>query len=382
MIRQFQRTLVTLALTALGATLSAQIAQDSALNYQFSPWAPGTNGGYGYLPWSLGPWPNSAAAGFFMASSNINGALGPPGIDSPNGMAFGIYSNGGLAAAASRKLLVPVMPNQTLMIDFDNGFINQGMRTEFVVRSFGMPQMSFGFTGGNPVYDLIDAKPAPTASFIPFTDGGITIEVTAINPMTSLVRATRKSDGLFWIGPCINVNPGLPDEFAVVNSNAGAGPPFDLFLNNMEVWHKINGRLDLERYERSYSTALMKVEIWVAGSLAENLVVPLNSDGTFSFTPMTVGPVNMKFQTLTGLVKGIPTLIDNFPTRGLAVSLINGDCDQNNEVGPSDFTILVNAWATMAGDAGYDIRADLNGDDEVGPADFTILARNFGQMGD
>lgn len=66
----------------------------------------------------------------------------------------------------------------------------------------------------------------------------------------------------------------------------------------------------------------------------------------------------------------------------LTVDLINGDVNNDNEVGPGDFTLLSAAFGTSLGDAGYNAAADLNGDDEVGPADFTILSASFGQTGD
>lgn len=64
------------------------------------------------------------------------------------------------------------------------------------------------------------------------------------------------------------------------------------------------------------------------------------------------------------------------------VSLLNGDCNGDNEIGPGDFSILASAFGTFEGDAGYQPRADLNGDGEVGPADFSVLAGNFGEFGD
>ncbi len=64
------------------------------------------------------------------------------------------------------------------------------------------------------------------------------------------------------------------------------------------------------------------------------------------------------------------------------VTLLNGDCNGDNEVGPGDFSILASAFGSFEGDPEYQSRADLNGDGEVGPVDFSILARNFGEFGD
>jgi subtilisin-like proprotein convertase family protein len=61
------------------------------------------------------------------------------------------------------------------------------------------------------------------------------------------------------------------------------------------------------------------------------------------------------------------------------VILINGDVDQDGEVGPGDFELVVsnfgNSPATQAD-------GDMDGDGEVGPGDFEIVVANFGLSGD
>jgi hypothetical protein len=57
------------------------------------------------------------------------------------------------------------------------------------------------------------------------------------------------------------------------------------------------------------------------------------------------------------------------------MSLINGDIDQDGEVGPSDFETVVASF-------GLDYaEGDADNDGEVGPGDFEIVVRNFG-LGD
>lgn len=67
---------------------------------------------------------------------------------------------------------------------------------------------------------------------------------------------------------------------------------------------------------------------------------------------------------------------------GVNVELVNGDINNDNEIGPADFAALSAAFGSFLGDANFNALADLNGDDEVGPADFAKLAENFGQFGD
>ena len=66
----------------------------------------------------------------------------------------------------------------------------------------------------------------------------------------------------------------------------------------------------------------------------------------------------------------------------MTFSLINGDIDGDNEVGPGDFGILSSAFGSVDGDPNWDPEADLDGDGEVGPSDFGILSANFGLSGD
>src|SRR5439155_19141814 len=58
-----------------------------------------------------------------------------------------------------------------------------------------------------------------------------------------------------------------------------------------------------------------------------------------------------------------------------------GDCDDNNVVNATDFTILKNSFGKAFGDPGYDDRADLDGSLVVNAADFNLLRNNFGTSG-
>lgn len=66
----------------------------------------------------------------------------------------------------------------------------------------------------------------------------------------------------------------------------------------------------------------------------------------------------------------------------LHFKLINGDIDGDNEVTLFDFSRLVEAFGSIAGDGNWNPRADLDGDKEVTLFDFSILVRNFGATGD
>ncbi|MER3474964.1 MAG: hypothetical protein C4335_13280 [Armatimonadota bacterium] len=65
----------------------------------------------------------------------------------------------------------------------------------------------------------------------------------------------------------------------------------------------------------------------------------------------------------------------------LSITLLNGDCDGDNEVTLTDLGILVAALGSMPGDENWNPDADLDGDGEVTLMDYAILVRNFGQIG-
>jgi hypothetical protein len=70
------------------------------------------------------------------------------------------------------------------------------------------------------------------------------------------------------------------------------------------------------------------------------------------------------------------------PITSVEVGLVRaGDCDNDNLVSVTDFSILKNAFGRTAGDPGYDPRADFTGDGTVAILDFTLQKNNFAQSG-
>lgn len=105
--------------------------------------------------------------------------------------------------------------------------------------------------------------------------------------------------------------------------------------------------------------------------------------GTFStFAPRYAGQYFLDVEFRSCLKKRIPVAVSGSGDIVLNFSLINGDIDHNNEVGPSDFTAFATRFGQAFGDSQFLEDADLDGNWEIGPGDFTILATNFGQMGD
>lgn len=110
--------------------------------------------------------------------------------------------------------------------------------------------------------------------------------------------------------------------------------------------------------------------------------VLLAQNGEYSISMPMAATMPMRLKGRTWLSK-VQTLTFG-PGSGTVAnwSLTNGDVNNDNEVGPADFSRLSAAFGTEPGHVRFDMFSDLNGDGEVGPADFTILSQKFGQSGD
>lgn len=109
----------------------------------------------------------------------------------------------------------------------------------------------------------------------------------------------------------------------------------------------------------------------------------LSPGGRYAIQNSETLPYELLIRTRSGLWRSVG-IINPASSRAVRknATLINGDVDRDNEIGPSDFTQFSATFGRAQGDPGYNPSADFNGDDEVGPADFTILGQSFGQMGD
>lgn len=143
----------------------------------------------------------------------------------------------------------------------------------------------------------------------------------------------------------------------------------------------VNGTATLQGYTASTYGKTMTVEVWKEGAKVETQSVLVGESGRFAVSPASTGPVILRFQLLTGLVKSVPVTLGG-TIDGLPVLLINGDCNGDNYVGSDDYLILNTAFDTSTGDTNFDSRADLNGDNYVGTDDYLILNQNFDREGD
>jgi len=105
-------------------------------------------------------------------------------------------------------------------------------------------------------------------------------------------------------------------------------------------------------------------------------------NGGFStWCPFPFGPARVRIKVSHWLAKAIPV---NTATGNpnLSVSLINGDCDGDNEITIFDYIEISNAFDTEPTASNWNPNADLDGDRAVTIFDYIILSQNFGLQGD
>jgi stage V sporulation protein SpoVS len=116
--------------------------------------------------------------------------------------------------------------------------------------------------------------------------------------------------------------------------------------------------------------------------------------GTYAVTTNSTGGFSFVFGQALGTydigVKGSHTLsrlkvavvINSGTTNVDFGTLLEGDCDNDDDVDINDFGILADAFGSVPASANWDARADLNNNGEVNIYDFGLLADNYGLSGE
>lgn len=121
----------------------------------------------------------------------------------------------------------------------------------------------------------------------------------------------------------------------------------------------------------------------VTGNVLSTHPSKLEANGKFYFAAPAAGDYKIAVKGTHWLRKVGPVVtIGADGLGGQNFALINGDADNDNEVGGGDLSVLSGAFLAVTGDANYSDAADLDGDGEVGSSDLSILSSNFLAMGD
>lgn len=225
------------------AQADALLAYDQASDAAYSDgWQSGDAGGGNWGGgWSLNTSfpPDDNLAGHIIGSSQGNG-FNDGNIDS-SGRSFGLYANGSYSATATRPFSGSLGIGQSVIVDMDNGFIDNGSSVGFTLTGSGDPmsteQFSFFFRGGESDYKYSTGQMVfleENNTGINFTSGGLRVIFTLVDAdsysldVTPNGGATSSFTGDFAI-------PADIDYIQVYNYNAGSGSSNDAFFNNIQI---------------------------------------------------------------------------------------------------------------------------------------------------
>lgn len=218
---------------------------------------------------------------------------------------------------------------------------------------------------------------------------------------------------LLWTRTNSNIIQATPIERDVLTREIGAGPTFPLAviptgqitrliqgnfgeifafnqssgevfaLTGQEPYFQVTGTIDLGEVSPIGEPGSIDVFLRRAGSLevVDRYRIPVVAGQARFSIPVPIGKWNLTCAWETWLRRSFEVNSNGGPFQ-VDFSLANGDIDADQEVGPSDFALLIGAFGTIPGDPNFLRRADLDRDDEVGPSDFSILAVNFTQVAD
>ena len=191
-------------------------AVDAASNYA-SGWTNGSNGGSGFMAWSINR----------SSTNNAGSFLGT------NGWGLWSHENGNLVEA-NRRFASPLAVGQTVHVRIKNGWIwEQGGSVGVALRDEASATLwQLFFNGGGSNYQT-----SAGTSDIGWTDGGLDIAFTLLSPTNYRVAIQPVAGGALreYTGP---VN-GTIDSFRFWSYNNGTQDEFnsnrDYFFNNLKI---------------------------------------------------------------------------------------------------------------------------------------------------
>jgi hypothetical protein len=125
------------------------------------------------------------------------------------------------------------------------------------------------------------------------------------------------------------------------------------------------------------------IELAQNGTVVRTATPTLNANGQFTISDVFPGTYDVRVKAShwlakvqTGIAVSGSTMIST------SFSLINGDCDGDNEVTSLDLAIITLALGSESADSNWNSSADLDGDDEVTSLDMNIAVANYDETGD
>ncbi|NNC82399.1 MAG: T9SS type A sorting domain-containing protein [Flavobacteriales bacterium] len=219
--------------------------------------------------------------GHFIGDSTTNGDGDNTGDGDLGNNVISVYANNGNTASAVLPFTQSMSTGSSFSIQMDNGGIDPGGTVGFGLQNASDENLwEFYFLGGDASY-TVNASGGPSATTLPYTDEGLSVDISMTGPNTFDVTVTLFDGGATWTGSSTLINPPggqIPSQLRVFNYNAGAGTPNDTYFNYITLCHG-PGTIDLNTDVDGYGP----MELYCRVNLNGN-------DVLFRNPPLTLGP--------------------------------------------------------------------------------------------
>lgn len=245
--------------------------------------------------------------------------------------------------------------------------------------------MGAGFANGNFGYIGGIYTPEHATKNIMPSDSGTTVKLPINVTGIASLNAERTNATAYFGMKITKVDSEIPKPLQYVFNGTALGGTVQLEVEYSPVATQsvVVGQIFLQDWPQAQSAQRATFNIIQNGSVVETKQINLQYGGLFSFLSGVSGACEITAKVSHWLAKSSgPVNLTLGENTEFTAELINGDIDNNNEVGPSDFSRLAIAFGTTDGDDLWSPSADLDGDGEIGPGDFGILAASFGNSGD
>lgn len=251
-----------------------------------------------------------------------------------------------------------------------------GVRKVSVAPGFGYPDINGIPTNSTPDWHFVGVDDLLTAEVeaAPRTRGWNRL-VTAVDNVNMLTFVNGKKAALVPHG-----RARTWDQISLSNVSALAPAWYDDVLVRSFDPGSLNIQPIFTNVSPSANLASIPVTVTIQDSSANPAVgspftgLTVDAFGTITATTSSRGLYDIIIKAPTFLRKVFKNVdIQNIGVHGLVATLINGDVDDDTEIGPTDFEAIVANFGNDAGPNG----GDVDRDGEVGPSDFEIVNANF-----
>lgn len=237
MMKKLALGIVSLGVMTIAA-YAASNATDNAGNYSNpAGWTGNAGSGWG------GAWTftTTANSGDFLGDSTTNGTSPSGGINSGNGLAWGLFANSGTTSDATRPFSGSLSVGQTFHLQIDQGFQDAGSTVGFGLQNASGQNLFELYYIGNDATNSWKNNDStgqhnlsPNVGFS--TDGfNVTFTLTGTTTYSGTFSDMHGNSASFSGSLATQAGGEAISQARLFNFNAGNGASNNLFFNNMSI---------------------------------------------------------------------------------------------------------------------------------------------------